>query len=112
MKTLPPLSRYHGGMQIGSADSSLPMHIARAYQLAPSGSIKLPNTSAQTQAPAQPLAAAQVAGPVSFDTPKAQPASGVLAMYTNPAHRNAAATGVELGAMGQAQLGRMIDAQG
>jgi hypothetical protein len=47
------------------------------------------------------LGAATVAGGVSFESGRAQ--SG-LPMYTNPALRNAAATGV--------QLGRMIDAQG
>lgn len=87
-----------------AASSTLPMHIARAYQLAPR---QEPSRDA-TAAPE--LSAGQVGGRVSFDAAQGlapvgtQSAASSFSMYTNPAHRNAAATGV--------QLGRLLDAEG
>lgn len=110
--------------------SSLPIHMARAYGLParpvqPVGRIQgeagrlvsadrtfdsfqlvQPGSSAGvspsgTSRAENRLGAATVAGGVSFEN--GRPQTG-LPMYTNPALRNAAATGV--------QLGRMIDARG
>lgn len=48
-------------------------------------------------APTSPLAAAKVPGQVSFDGHAPAQASGAMPIYTNPASRNGAATGVNAG---------------
>ncbi len=86
--------------------STLPMHIARAYQLAPR------TASVRPAVESPELNAGNVEGRVSFDAAQrplagnaaSPPRAHSLSMYSNPALRNAAATGV--------QLGRILDAQG
>lgn len=48
-------------------------------------------------APSNPLAAAKVPGQVSFDGHAPAQASSAMPIYTNPAARNGAATGVNAG---------------
>lgn len=105
-------------MNTGPTESTLPLHIARAYQLAPKARVQIAEPASRVtrtnrddaSADAAELAAARVRGSVSFDQPAGSfaPGTGVLPMYTNPAHRNAAATGVQLGV----ELGKLIDAEG
>ena len=57
---------------------------------------------ARTQ-PTHPLAAAKVSTPVSFDGVAAPRAQGAMPIYSHPADRNIAATGIN--------AGRLIDTQ-
>lgn len=63
------------------------------------------SAAARAQAtPSHPLAAARVPGHVSFDGVASAQAQGALPIYTNPADRNTAATGID--------AGRLIDVRG
>ncbi|MBK7403901.1 MAG: hypothetical protein IPJ41_04520 [Phycisphaerales bacterium] len=69
----------------------------------PRDTLDLSSALRQRSRPASPLAAAKVAGSVSFDAAAPAIAKGALPIYSNPAARNAAATNIN--------AGRLIDTQ-
>ncbi len=71
---------------------SNPFHVARAYAPGATPAVQIPSGP-------QRLVAGKVAGGVNFvgGSGATNPTNGVYAMYSHPADRNAAATGVALG---------------
>lgn len=88
-------------MRIGAPTN--PFHIAGAYGVRPPTPVAQPQGVQQaanggiSRAEAPGLIAGVVPGRVDFSGATAQPAGGALHIYTHPADRNAAATGVALG---------------
>lgn len=72
--------------------------VAQPTSVAPASDTLDISAAARAQAtPSHPLAAAKVAGGVSFDGSVPARAAGAMPIYTNPAARNGAATGVDAG---------------
>ena len=94
-----------------SSGPGMPYHLARAYGVAPANSpartnagvpvAGTPETSsgpaARLPSAAHKLVGAVVPGRVDFSGAEPVQTSGTLAMYANPALKNAAATGVAVG---------------
>jgi hypothetical protein len=91
--------------------SSIPFHVAKAYGLVKSPQVRAVQMSQRLDASGRQgandatrrLVAAVVPGGIDFSGDHAMPSGASLPMYTNPADRNAAATGV--------QIGRVLDIQ-
>ena len=84
--------------------ASIPFHVAKAYGLVKTPPVRAAQMSQRLDANAQQpsanvrrLVAGVVPGGIDFSGDQAQPTSGPLQMYTHPADRNAAATGVQSG---------------
>ena len=89
----------------GTLPPTTPFHIARAYGVGapgvPAGSESVfsigPSAPDGADARLSRLIAAVVPGGVDFSGDSPAPSAGTLAMYRNPAEKNAAATAVALG---------------
>jgi len=85
--------------------SSIPFHVAKAYGLLNSPQVRAVQMSQrldatgnrQPNANLRSLVAGVVPGGIDFSGDQPTPTDSALPMYTHPADRNAAATGVQLG---------------
>lgn len=86
-------------MRIGAPTN--PFHIATAYGVRAMAPVAQPQavqaSGGVRRAEAPGLVAAVVPGRVDFSGPTARPGGASLPIYTHPADRNAAATGVAIG---------------